>query len=185
MKDAIVISLMFLGLALGQSLAKDKEYKVGTVSKLTIESGWVDTTHCHEGLDGNLHCSGGIENEYKDVYLLTMEDGVVAPIRHTAFQPDTLKSLNIDNGVEVPIMYRIERKKGLISVDYVRIPDATSPKKEGCYNFDSMKKPTSNPSPKVKPPANQSNIDAMCASGKLTPEQHAKYCTPPQNGDKQ
>ncbi len=123
-------------------LAKERQYEMGKVSKLTVKSGRVDTTTC-SGPEGDVHCSGGIHDDYTDIYLLTMSDGVQARISHIAMRPDPIKALSLGDESSVDIQYRIEHKRGLgPSIDYAVIVDPTNPKKEGWYRFETLKKPT-------------------------------------------
>lgn len=172
---------LFLAAALFiPAFAKDKKsgnYEMGTVAKLTVKSGWVDTTQC-TGEIGNLHCSGGIEDSYRDVYILTLDNGAQDIIHHALMRPDTVKNMNLQNASTVPVMYRVQRHAG---VDYFIIPDVDG-KKEGWYYLDSHFHKPDAPTTEPAPKENVSNVKAMCDSGKLTAEQQKRYCAdPPKN----
>jgi len=174
------LSVLILVLILGSmAFAKDHsdEYQMGSVSKFTVKDGWVDTTTC-SGPSGNVQCAGGISDTYTDVYTFTYNDGTQVVLRHVAFRADTLKTLNLENGSTVKVLYRVERKHGLVSIDYVLIPAADNPKKEGWYYMDGhFKKPTAKATaPAPAPATDQSNLAAMCNSDKLSPELKAQYC---------
>lgn len=171
----VIALIVTLGLTL-TAAAKDhsNDYQAGTLSKLTVKDGWIDTTRC-SGDVGSVHCTGGIEDAYTDKFILTLADGVQSVIEHVAFRPDTVKGLNLDSGAAVKILYRIQHVKGLVSVDYAIIPDANG-KKEGWYTFDGhFKKPTA-PAPTAPAPSNVSNLQAMCNSDKLSADLKAQYC---------
>jgi hypothetical protein len=170
-----VIILMFVALPAFAKKDKSNDYQMGTLSMLTLKSGWIDTTRC-SGEIGDIECSGGIKDTYQNVYLLTLSDGTQTVIHHALGRPDTVKGLNLENGSDVKVMYRIQRVQGLVSVDYAVIPDANNSKKEGWYYFDGhFKKPTSK-SATAPPPTNVSNVKAMCDSGRLSPELQKQYC---------
>jgi hypothetical protein len=64
-------------------------------------------------------------------------------------------------------------------VTYFAIPDPNNPKKEANYYIHKLPKQKAEPPKDVQ--TSPDNITAMCASGKLSPEQQAKYCQPKQN----
>jgi hypothetical protein len=187
--------------------AKDhsNDYKMGTLTKVPVHvggkvsTGWTDTTSCNSGLVG-VRCTGGIVDDYSgwlvadmpngtdtviercvsgaslaalllpcdkpDVLTLTEEDGTYTFLDHTWGHHDSAKELQVTSKV----LYRIEHHGG---ITYIMIPDPANPKKEGMYNPIKL--------PKPKPSAStlqaDSNISSMCASGKLSAELKAKYCT--------
>ena len=171
---SVLILVLMLGLT---AFARDhsEEYQIGSVSKLTVKEGWVDTTTC-SGPSGNVQCSGGITDTYSDVYVFTYNDGTQVVLRHVALRADTLKTLNLETSSTVKVLYRVERKHGLVSVDYVVIPAADNPKKEGWYYMDGHFKKPSAKADAPAPATDQSNLAAMCGSDKLSPELKAQYC---------
>lgn len=207
MKRTFFLAVFLASFASTVAIAKDhsNEYQVGTLTKVPLHvggkvtTGWTDTTSCQSGLVG-IHCTGGIVDDYsgwlvadmpdgKEVvvercvggaslaalllpcsqpYVLTLteEDGTFVFLDHTWGHHDSARDLAATSKV----LYRIEHHAG---VTYIRIPDPADTKKEGTYN--PIKLPKTKPS---KSPAQaDSNISAMCASGKLSPELQAKYCT--------
>jgi len=165
MKLVCVVVLLIAAVASAKDHSND--YRMGTLSRLTVKSGWLDTTVC-SGDVGNIRCSGGIQDVYSDVYLLTMNDGKTVVIHHTVMRPDTVKGLADGS----KILYRMEHKRGLVGVDYVLIPSADNPKKEGWYYLDSHWKNIN----KTTPVPTDGNLKAMCESDKLSPELKAQYC---------
>ncbi len=193
-------------LSIMPAVAKDhsNDYRMGTLTKVPLHvggkvtTGWTDTTSCNRGLVG-IHCTGGIVDDYNGwlvadmpsgtevviepcvsgaslaalllpcaqpyVLTLTEEDGTFLFLDHTWGHHDSAKDLDVTSKV----LYRIEHHAG---VTYIRIPDPADPKKEGTYNPIKLPKPKSSEAH----PTTDNNISAMCASGKLSPEQQAKFC---------
>jgi hypothetical protein len=189
------------------------DYHMGTLTKVPLHvggkvtTGWTDTTSCNSGLVG-IHCTGGIVDDYSGwlvadmpngtevviercaggsslaamllpcdrpyVLTLTEEDGTFVFLDHTWGHHDSSNNLETTSKV----LYRIEHHAG---VTYIRIPDPADPKKEGTYN--PIKLPKQAAAQKAPPQASD-NISAMCASGKLSPEQQAKFCKPATTEDK-
>ena len=167
-----------------------------------VSMGYTDTTSCNSGLFG-VHCTGGIVDDYganlvadmpdgtevvikpcaggaslaaavlpcSQPYVLTLtkEDGTFVFLDHTWGHRDSAKELDTNSKV----LYRTKHVRGLVSVDYVMIPDPTNPNKEGTYNvIKPMKPPTKKDAAAPAP----DNIAATCASDKLSAELKAKYC---------
>jgi hypothetical protein len=167
-----------------------------------VSTGYTDTTSCNRGLFG-VHCTGGVVDDYganlvadmpdgtevviepcaggaslaaavlpcSKPYILTLteEDGTLVFLDHTWGYHDSAKELDTTSRV----LYRTKHVRGLMSVDYVMIPDPTNPSKEGTYNvIKPMKQPTKKDAAAPAP----DNIAAMCASDKLSSELKAKYC---------
>lgn len=189
------------------AFAKDHggDYKMGTLTKVPlhaggkISSGWTDTTTCNSGLFG-VHCTGGVVDDYNGwlvadmpdgtevviepcfggasldalllpcsqsyVLTLTEEDGSFVFLKNTWFRHDSARELDVTSKV----LYRIEHHGG---VTYFKIPDPTNPKQEGTYNPIKLPKPKSDATRSTA----ADNVTAMCASGKLSVELTAKYCT--------
>jgi hypothetical protein len=177
---------------------------MGTLTKVPVHvggkvsRGWTDTTSCDSGLMG-IHCTGGIVDDYSGwlvadmpngtevviercvsgaslaalllpcdqpyVLTLTEEDGTFVFLDHTWGHHDSSQDLEVTSKV----LYRIEHHGG---VTYIMIPDPANPKKEGTYN------PIKLPKLKSAAPTTDNNVSSMCASGKLSAELKAKYCTP-------
>jgi len=168
------------------------------------DTGFTDTTDCRPGLAG-VNCTGGIVENYDGKLVATMPDGSLAVIRDCAAgataaafflscsQPwvfvlteedgttTFLERVQFGSGEDkfgdrfgdsAKVLYRIEHKPG---VTYVVIPDPNNPKKEGRYT--RMKLPKQPVAQSARPQASD-NISAMCASGKLSPDQQAKFCVP-------
>jgi hypothetical protein len=202
----ICISLLSLSPATSFAKNHSGDYKLGALIKVPlhvggkVSTGYTDTTSCSEGLFG-VHCTGGVVDDYGAnlvadmpdgnevviepcasgatlaalllpcskpfVLMLIEEDGSTIFLGHTWGYHDSAKDLETNSKV----LYRVEHHAG---VTYVKIPDPNNPDKEGSYN------PIKLPKQKTKgASANQSgeNVTAMCASGKLSPELQAKYCT--------
>jgi hypothetical protein len=189
------------------TVAKDhsNDYHMGTLTKVPmhvggkVSTGWTDTTSCNSGLVG-IHCTGGIVDDYSGwlvadmpngtevviepcaggaslaalllpcnqpyVLTLTEEDGTFMFLDHTWGHHDSAKDLQVTSKV----LYRIEHHGG---VTYIRIPDPGNPQKEGMYNPIKLPKTKSS----VTTPQTDNNVTSMCASGKLSAELKAKYCT--------
>lgn len=202
-----VLVAVFIILVTVPAAAKDhsNDYKMGTLTKVPVHvggkvsTGWTDTTSCNSGLVG-IHCTGGIVDDYSGwlvadmpngtevviepcaggaslaalllpcdqpyVLALTEEDGTFVFLDHTWGHHDSAKGLEVASKV----LYRIERHGG---VTYIRIPDPENPQKEGTYNPIKLPKPK----PSASTPQTDNNISSMCASGKLSAELKAKYCT--------
>jgi hypothetical protein len=174
------------------------------------DTGFTDTTDCHPGLVG-VNCTGGIVENYEGKLLATMPDGSLVVIRDCASGATAaafflscsqswafvlteedgtttfLERVQFGSGEDkfgdkfgdnAKVLYRIELKPG---VTYIMIPDPDNPKKEGAYT--RMKLPKQPVEQETTPPAND-NVSAMCASGKLSPDQQAKFCTPTTTEDK-
>lgn len=172
--------------------------------------GFTDTTACRPGLIG-LNCTGGIIENYDGKLVATMPDGSLMVIRDCAVgaraaafflscsQPwvfvlteedgttTFLEHVQFGSGEDkfgdkfgdsAKVLYRIEHKPG---VTYIVIPDSDNPKKEGRYTRMKLPKQASG---QKTPQQATSNITAMCSSGKLSPEQQAKFCTPTTTEDK-
>ena len=169
-----------------------------------VSTGYTDTTDCNSGLLG-VHCTGGIVDDYAGkliatlpdgkrfligpcaegaslsatlfpcsqpyVLMLTKEDGASVFIRHTWGHHNSTRELDTASKV----LYRTKHVRGLMSVDYVMIPDPDNPNKEGTYD---VFKPKTIPPEKDAPAPASDNIKAMCESGRLSSELKAKYCTP-------
>jgi hypothetical protein len=205
MKTLLAAIVLILALSTTAS-AKDHsgDYKMGKLEKVPLHvggkvtAGFTDTTTCNEGLLG-VHCTGGIVDDYSGwlvadmpdgteltiktctggeglaavilpcdqpyVLMLTEEDGTPVFLDHTWGHHDSAKGLEATS----KILYRIEHHMG---ITYVMIPDPTDVKKEGSYNPIKLPKPLK----VASKPAADSNISAMCASGKLSEEAKAKYC---------
>jgi hypothetical protein len=203
-----VIFFVFAVLSGVPAVATDhgSDYRMGTLTKVPIyvggkvSRGWTDTTSCNSELTG-IHCTGGIVDDYSGwlvadmpngtevviercvgggslaalllpcdkpyVLTLTEEDGTFVFLDHTWGHHDSSQDLEVTSKV----LYRIEHHGG---VTYIRIPDPANPKKEGTYNPIKLPKPKSS---SLTPQADN-NISSMCASGRLSPELTAKYCTP-------
>jgi len=166
-----------------------------------VPEGYTDTTTCNSGLFG-VHCTGGIVDDYSGwlvadmpngtevviercaggaslsalvlrcdrsyILMLTREDGSVVFLDHTWGH----HAIGDEFADASKVLYRTQHVRGLISVDYVMIPDPTNPKKEGTYNPIKLPKQAT----KEAKPAAADNVAAMCASGKLSAELTAKYC---------
>jgi hypothetical protein len=201
----IVYLAIFIAASSVPAIAKDHsdDYHMGILTKVPLHvggkvtTGWTDTTSCERGLVG-IHCTGGVVDDYsgwlvadmpdgKEVviercagggsmaalllpcskpYILTLteEDGTFVFLDHTWLHHDSANDLATTSKV----LYRIEHHGG---VTYIMIPDPTNPKKEGSYNPIKLPK-----TKQVSAPQADSNISAMCASGKLSAELQAKYC---------
>lgn len=209
MKIAVVAVLGLLTFV-APCMAKDNEYHTGTLSKVPLhvgskkDTGFTDTTDCHQGLVG-VNCTGGIVENYDGKLIATMPDGRLMIVRDCAAgataaafflscsQPwvfvlteedettTFLERVQFGSGEDkfgdkfgdsAKVLYRIEHKPG---VTYIIIPDPDNPKKEGRYT--RMKLPKQ-PIAQNAPSQASDNISAMCASGKLSPEQQAKFCAP-------
>ena len=167
-----------------------------------VATGYTDTTSCNAGLLAT-HCTGGITEDYSGklvadmpdgselvigpcagggtlaaalipcsqpyVLMLTEEDGTNVFLDHTWGHRDSAKELDTTSKV----LYRTKHVRGLVSVDYVMIPDPTSPKKEGTYDVIKLPK---QPSKEAAVAPAVDNVAAMCSSGKLSAELQAKYC---------
>lgn len=203
----ICAALLIIILASVQATAKDHsdDYKMGTLTKVPlhvggkVSAGFTDTTSCNSGLLG-VHCTGGIVDDYNGWLVADMPDGTEVPIQVCASgaslaalllpcsQPYvmTLKeeggtfifldrvwgSRDIGKELETTskVLYRTEHKPG---VTYIKIPDPTNPQKEATFTPIKLpKQKTASPAPTT-----DNNISSMCASGKLSAELKAKYCT--------
>jgi hypothetical protein len=174
------------------------------------DTGFTDTTDCHSGLVG-VNCTGGIVENYDGklvatmpdsslvvvrdcaagataaafflscsqswVFVLTEEDGTTTFLERVQFGSGKDK-FGDKFGDSAKVLYRIEHKPG---VTYIVIPDPDNPNKEGRYT--RMKLPKQAAAQKAPPQATD-NITAMCASGKLSPEQQTKFCTSTTTEDK-
>jgi len=167
-------------------------------------AGFTDTTSCHDGLAG-VHCTGGVVDDYHGnlvatlpdgsevligtcaggaslaaalmpctqeyVLMLTKEDGTTVFLDHVWMRRNSAVEL----AAVSKVLYRTKHVRGLMSVDYVMIPDATDANKEGQYTVIKLPKQPPQPLKEATSPATD-NITAMCASDKLSPELKAKYC---------
>lgn len=215
MKNTLV-AVLGLFIFVVPCMAKDNEYHSGTVIKVPLhvgskkDTGFTDTTNCHQGLVG-VNCTGGVVENYDGklvatmsngklvivrdcaagataaayflscsqpwVFVLTEEDGTVTFLEHVQFGSGEDK-FGDRFGDSAKVLYRIEHKPG---VTYIVIPDPDNPKKEGRYT--RIKLPKQPGAQEATPPASD-NISVMCASGKLSPEQQAKFCTPTATAEK-
>ena len=211
-----LVAVLGLLMFVAPCMAKDNEYRTGTLTKALLhvgskkDTGFTDTTDCRPGLVG-VNCTGGIVENYDGKLVATMPDGSLVVVRDCAAgataaafflscsQPWVFVMTEEDGtttflehvqlgsgeakfgdkfGDSAKVLYRIEHKPG---VTYIVIPDPDNPKKEGRYT--RMKLPKQAAAQKAPPQASD-NISAMCASGKLSPEQQAKLCTPTPTEDK-
>lgn len=203
-KTILAAGAMALALAVPVK-AKQKDYQMGTLAKVPLHAknlvkvGFTDNTDCTPGLAGT-NCTGGITNNYdgqlfaampdgsevligncgsgarltdrlfpcsqKYVLMLTEQDGTNVYLTHTWMHHD-IGGKFADNS---RVLYRIEHHGG---VTYILIPDPANPKKEGMYNRLKLPK---QPSDRANAPVATDNITAMCASGKLTPDQQKEFC---------
>jgi hypothetical protein len=156
---------------------KSADYQLGSIKKLTTKSEWYETD-CSTNM-GTTRCTSGDQSRIDSLYIMSFADGTEAVIAHALMRPDTVKGMNLqvqmdgDAGTSpaVKVMYRIQRRAG---VNYIIIPD-TDGKKEGWYYIDPTFKHGPQ-KPTTQAPTNASNVTAMCASGKLTPEQQKQLC---------
>jgi hypothetical protein len=165
-------------------------------------TGFSDTTNCTPGLAA-VHCTGGIVDDYRGKLVADMPDGSVLVIRDcvggataAAFflscdqtwvfvlteedgTQTFLQRVQFGSGEDkfgdkfgdsAKILYTVEHHGG---VTYIVIPDPTNAQKNGKYT--RMKLPKS--ANKIAPLPAGDNVAAMCGSGKLTPEQQAKFCS--------
>lgn len=207
-----LVALLGVLILVAPCMAKDKEYYAGTLNKvpLRVEKeqylGFTDTTSCSSGL-ASTHCTGGVTDDYKGkliatmpdghlvvirdcytgsafvscsqpwVFVLTEEDGTTTFLEHVQFGSGEDK-FGDKFGDNAKVLYRIEHKPG---VTFILIPDPANPKREGSYT--RMKLPKQ-PAEQDVPAQASENISAMCTSGKLSPEQQAKFCAPTPTTDK-
>lgn len=174
------------------------------------DTGYTDTRECHQGLTG-VDCTGGIVEDYEGKLVATLPDGRLVIIRDCAggataaayflscSQPWVLVLTEEDGTItflqrvqfgsgedkfgdkfaeSAKVLYRIERR---MAITYIVIPDPDNPKKEGSYT--RMKLPKQATAQNASPQASD-NISAMCASGKLSADQKAKFCTQTATGGK-
>ena len=200
---AVILILAWAGLVSAKDHSGD--YKMGTLQKVPLHvggkvtTGFTDTTSCDSGLLG-VHCTGGIVDDYSGwlaadmpdgteqvitrcvgggsfaavvlscdvpfVLALTEEDGTLVFLHH-ALSHDSTKALDTVSKV----LYRVEPHHFGEIVTYIGIPDPNDPKKEGRYYIVKLPKPE-----KSAVPGSDSNVAAMCAGNKLSPELRAKYC---------
>lgn len=205
MKKAILATCAIVLALAVPAKAKQKDYEMGTLTKVPlhaknlVKAGFTDSTDCTPGLTGT-NCTGGITDNYdgqlfasmpdgsevligncgsgarlKDilfpcsqqyVLMLAEQDGTKVFLTHTWMHHD-IGGKFADSS---KVLYRIEHHGG---VTYILIPDPDNPKKEGMYNRLKLPK---QPSAKADAPVATDNITAMCASGKLTPEQQKQFC---------
>jgi hypothetical protein len=203
---AVLVCLLSLS-SLGYAKDHSSDYKMGTLSKVPlhvggkVSEGFTDTTSCDSGLLG-VHCTGGIVDDYSGWLVADMPDGTETVIERCAGGASMaalllpcdrpfILALTEEDGTLIfldkiwgsrdvskvldsksKVLYRIEHKPG---VTYVKIPDPDNPAKEGSYT------PIKLPKSKTKEttPTVPDNVSAMCASGKLSAELQAKYCTQP------
>ncbi|HEV2488157.1 MAG TPA: hypothetical protein VGT08_21725 [Terracidiphilus sp.] len=192
---------------LGHAKDHSNDYKMGTLSKVPlhvggkVSQGFTDTTSCNSGLLG-VHCTGGIVDDYSGWLVADMPDGTETVIERCAggmsvaalllpcnkpyiltlteedgtfiFLDKVWGSRDSSKGLEITskVLYRIEHKPG---VTYVKIPDPADPTKEGSYTPIKLPKIET----KETTPTAPDNVAAMCASGKLSKELQAKYCSQP------
>lgn len=211
-----MVAVLGLLMSAVPSMAKDKEYYSGTLTKVPLhvgskkDTGFTDTTDCRPGLVG-VNCTGGIVENYQGKLVATMPDGGLVALRDCAggataaafflscSQPwafvlteedgttTFLRRVQFGSGEDkfgdrfgdsAKVLYRIEHKPG---VTYIVIPDPNNPKKEGRYTRMKLPKQAVG---QEAPSRASDNISAMCASGKLSPEQQAKFCAPITTEDK-
>ena len=215
MKITLVAVLGFL-VFVAPCMAKDNEYLTGTLTKAPLhvggkkDTGFTDTTDCHQGLVG-VNCAGGIVENYDGKLVATMPDSTLVVVRDCAAgataaafflscsQPWVFVLTEEDGATT--FLERVQFGSGedkfgdkfgdtakvlyriehKPGVTYIVIPDPENPKKEGRYT--RMKLPKQAAAQKATPPASD-NITAMCASGKLSLEQQAKLCAPTTTEDK-
>ena len=207
-----LVALLGVLILVAPCMAKDKEYYAGTLNKVPLRVGKravLGLYRYHELLfgAGKHHCTGGVTDDYKGkliatmpdghlvvirdcytgsafvscsqpwVFVLTEEDGTTTFLEHVQFGSGEDK-FGDKFGDSAKVLYRIEHKPG---VTFILIPDPANPKKEGSYT--RMKLPKQ-PTEQDVPAQASDNISAMCASGKLSPEQQAKFCAPTPTTDK-
>jgi hypothetical protein len=130
-------TLLILALMLAPlTAAKDKQYDTGTLKRVTVENGWTDTTHCYDTVAGDVHCSGGIHDDYAFVYLLMLANGQIVALKHAPLRADVVKHLDLDNG-PVAVQYRIEHKHW--QQTFILIADPSSGKEGWYYTEDKLK----------------------------------------------
>lgn len=214
MKNTLLAVLGLL-ISIAPCMAKNTEYHTGALAKVPLhvgsekDTGFTDTTDCHQGLAG-VNCTGGVVENYQGKLVATMPDGSLVVIRDCAGGATAaafflscsqrwvfvlteengtttfLEHVQFGSGEDkfgdkfgnsAKVLYRIEHKPG---VTYIVIPDPNNPKKEGRYTRIKLPK---QPATQKAPPQASDNISGMCASGKLSPEQETKFCTPAKTTD--
>jgi hypothetical protein len=200
-KTIIAIALMLVSMT---ALAKDKEYRIGTLAKVSLHvggkvtTGFTDTTSCNSGLLG-VHCTGGIVDDYSGWLVADMPDGTelvlkrcvggasLAAVMLSCDQPFTL-ALTEEDGTMVFLDHtwgHHDSAKNLETTSKVLY----HVERHGGVTYimipdpDNPKKEGSyNPvklprqTAKNAPPQSADNVTAMCASGKLSADQQKQFC---------
>jgi hypothetical protein len=171
------------------SFAKDKDYQIGTyLGRGSAADGtYTNDVHCTDKALGGFTCSGDSGFNYVSLYRVKTEDGVWVletyrqatdtmarkwvgeAVHFKSEKPNLLDALKPGDRV----LFRVQRVKKLNGTDIdIYIPRADDPNKKE-EKFIGSFTPSVAPPVALKP---TDNVKAMCESGKLTPEQHAKLC---------
>lgn len=102
-----------------------RRIRLGKLGTWVVKTGWADTTQCY-GTSPDVHCTGGIHDEYATLRYLTLNDGTTVVIHHAAMRPDPVKTMQ--DGSQV--LYRVHWHMG---VKDILVYDPNNPNKEGWY----------------------------------------------------